>query len=118
MMNSAAPIWDGNETWLVLGGTGLFAFIPHAYAIVMPALYLPVLVLLLALVFRGVAFEFRFKAPVSSKVLWGRAFCVGSTVAAFAQGVIPLGALVEGMPLHDGSSDAGGALAWLAPVPA
>jgi len=100
MMNTAAPIWDGNETWLVLGGAGLLAAFPKAYAVILSALYLPVLLMLIALVFRGVAFEFRFKAR-SSKYLWGWAFALGSLCTAFWQGVI-LGALVEGMPLQEG----------------
>jgi cytochrome bd ubiquinol oxidase subunit II len=100
MMNTAAPIWDGNETWLVLGGAGLLAAFPKAYAVVLSALYLPVLLMLIALIFRGVAFEFRFKAR-RAKPAWGAAFALGSMLAAFAQGVI-LGALVEGMPLHGG----------------
>ncbi|MBB5886915.1 cytochrome d ubiquinol oxidase subunit II [Xanthomonas sp. LMG 8992] len=112
MMNTAAPIWDGNETWLVLGGAGLLAAFPKAYAIVLSALYLPVLMMLIALVFRGVAFEFRFKAR-SSKYLWGWAFALGSLCAAFWQGVI-LGALVEGMPLQDGKY-LGGVLGWFSP---
>ena len=87
MMNTAAPIWDGNETWLVLGGTGLLAAFPKAYAILLSALYLPVLMMLIALIFRGVAFEFRFKAQ-RGKRFWGGAFAVGSMFAAFAQGVI------------------------------
>jgi len=112
MMNTAAPIWDGNETWLVLGGAGLLAAFPRAYALVLSALYLPVLVMLLALVFRGVAFEFRFKA-VRAKRAWGLAFALGSMVCAFAQGTI-LGALVEGMPLQDGKY-VGGAFGWFSP---
>ena len=112
MMNTAAPIWDGNETWLVLGGTGLLAAFPKAYAVLLSALYLPVLVMLIALIFRGVAFEFRFKAR-RAKPFWGGAFAVGSTVAAFAQGAI-LGALVEGMPLEEGKY-LGGAFDWFSP---
>ena len=112
MMNTAAPIWDGNETWLVLGGAGLLAAFPKAYAVVLSALYLPVLMMLIALVFRGVAFEFRFKAH-SSKYLWGWAFAAGSLCAAFWQGVI-LGALVEGMPLQGGKY-LGGVLGWFSP---
>ena len=100
MMNTAAPIWDGNETWLVLGGVGLLAAFPKAYALILSALYLPVLLMVIALVFRGVAFEFRFKAE-RSKPLWGIAFALGSLCAAFWQGVI-LGAVVEGMPLQEG----------------
>ncbi len=79
MMNTAAPIWDGNETWLVLGGAGLLAAFPKAYAIMLSALYLPVLLMLIALVFRGVAFEFRFKAQ-RAKRFWGGAFALGSMV--------------------------------------
>ena len=112
MMNTAAPIWDGNETWLVLGGAGLLAAFPKAYAVVLSALYLPVLLMLIALVFRGVAFEFRFKAT-RSKAAWGVAFSLGSLLAAFAQGVI-LGALVEGMPLQEGKY-VGGAFDWFSP---
>jgi cytochrome d ubiquinol oxidase subunit II len=87
MMNTAAPIWDGNETWLVLGGAGLLAAFPKAYAVLLSALYLPVLLLVVALVFRGVAFEFRFKAHRSRR-LWSVAFGLGSLLATFAQGVI------------------------------
>lgn len=112
MMNTAAPIWDGNETWLVLGGAGLLAAFPKAYAVVLSALYLPVLMMLIALVFRGVAFEFRFKAN-RAKPAWGLAFSLGSMVCAFAQGVI-LGALVEGMPLQDGKYMAG-VFGWFSP---
>ena len=100
MMNTAAPIWDGNETWLVLGGAGLLAAFPKAYALILSSLYLPVLLMLVALIFRGVAFEFRFKAR-RSKFLWGIAFAAGSLCAAFWQGVI-LGAIVQGMPLQAG----------------
>lgn len=107
MMNSVAPIWDGNETWLVLGGGGLMAAFPLAYAIVMPALYVPLIVMLLALVFRGVAFEFRWKAETdASRRLWDSSFAWGSIVAAFAQG-IALGALVQGIPVK-GRAYAGG----------
>ena len=112
MMNTAAPIWDGNETWLVLGGGGLLAAFPKAYAVLLSALYLPVLLMLIALIFRGVAFEFRFKAT-RAKTAWGWAFAAGSTFAAFAQGVI-LGAVVEGMPLRDGRY-VEGAFGWFSP---
>jgi cytochrome d ubiquinol oxidase subunit II len=112
MMNTAAPIWDGNETWLVLGGAGLLAAFPPAYAVVLSSLYIPVLLMLIALIFRGVAFEFRFKAERSRR-LWGIAFSVGSIVTALAQGVI-LGALVEGMPLTGGKY-LSGAFAWFSP---
>jgi len=112
MMNSAAPIWDGNETWLVLGGAGLLAAFPKAYAIILSGLYLPVLLMLIALVLRGVSFEFRFKAN-TSKRLWGICFAIGSLAAAFAQGLM-LGAIVEGMPLQGGKY-LGGPFAWFSP---
>jgi cytochrome d ubiquinol oxidase subunit II len=112
MMNTAAPIWDGNETWLVLGGAGLLAAFPKAYALLLSSLYLPVLLMLVALIFRGVAFEFRFKAT-RGKPAWGAAFALGSMFTAFAQGVI-LGALVEGMPLQGGKY-VQGAFAWFSP---
>jgi len=111
-MNSVAPVWDGNETWLVLGGGGLLAAFPLAYAIVMPALYPLVIAMLLGLVFRGVAFEFRFRADTSA-FLWDWAFFLGSLVAAFAQGVM-LGALVQGIKIS-GRAYAGGWLDWLTP---
>ena len=111
MMNSIAPFWDGNETWLVLGGGGLFAAFPLAYSIVMPALYMPVILMLLGLVFRGVAFEFRFKATGSSRKIWDYAFHFGSLGAAFMQGVI-LGGFVQGIDV-DGRHFAGGPLDWL-----
>jgi cytochrome d ubiquinol oxidase subunit II len=101
MMNSIAPFWDGNETWLVLGGGGLFAAFPLAYAIVMPAMYIPIILMLLFLIFRGVAFEFRFKAG-SSRALWDHAFHFGSLGAAFMQGMV-LGGLVQGIAIEDRS---------------
>jgi cytochrome d ubiquinol oxidase subunit II len=112
MMNTVAPVWDGNETWLVLGGVGLLAAFPLAYATILPALYLPLIVMLIGLIFRGVAFEFRFKAR-RGKPFWGAAFALGSMLTAFAQGVI-LGALVEGMPLQEGKY-IGGAFDWFSP---
>ncbi len=112
MMNTAAPIWDGNETWLVLGGAALMAAFPVAYAVVLSSLYLPVLLMVMALVFRGVAFEFRFKAHRSRR-LWSNAFAAGSILAAFSQGVI-LGALVKGLPIADGVY-VGGAWGWFSP---
>src|ERR1700741_3678709 len=96
-MNSVAPVWDGNETWLVLGGGGLMAAFPLAYAIVLPALYAPITAMLLGLVFRGVAFEFRWRTE-RGKFLWDWAFAGGSMLATFAQGVA-LGALVQGIPV-------------------
>ena len=101
MMNSVAPFWDGNETWLVLGGGGLWVAFPQAYAVIMPAFYLPVIVMLLALVFRGVAFEFRWVAA-TSKRYWNFAFAGGSTLAGFCQGVI-LGGLIQGVRIENGA---------------
>ena len=112
MMNSVAPVWDGNETWLVLGGGGLFAVFPLAYSIIMPALYAPIIVMLLGLIFRGVAFEFRWKTK-RGQFLWDWAFAGGSTIASFAQG-IALGALVQGIPV-EGRAYAGGWWNWLTP---
>lgn len=110
--NSIAPVWDGNETWLVLGGGGLMAVFPLAYATVLPALYFPIILMLLGLVFRGVAFEFRWRASPQSRI-WDRGFWLGSTVAAFMQG-IALGALVQGITIED-RSYAGGWWDWLTP---
>ncbi|MBS7539312.1 cytochrome d ubiquinol oxidase subunit II [Ancylobacter lacus] len=112
MMNSVAPFWDGNETWLILGGGGLLVAFPRAYAIVMPALYLPVIFMLLSLVFRGVAFEFRWVAD-TSRFLWNIAFTGGSTLAAFFQGVL-LGGFVQGLKVENGAF-AGGPLDWATP---
>jgi cytochrome d ubiquinol oxidase subunit II len=94
IMNSIAPVWDGNETWLVLGGLGLLAAFPLAFAIIMPAVYFPILVMLLALVFRGVSFEFRFR-DAEHKTFWDHGFCYGSAIATFAQGIV-LGAFIQG----------------------
>jgi cytochrome d ubiquinol oxidase subunit II len=94
IMNSIAPVWDGNETWLVLGSVGLLAAFPLAFAIIIPAVYFPVLIMLLALVFRGVAFEFHFRDQ-NHTTFWDYAFSLGSTLAAFSQGVI-LGAIIQG----------------------
>src|SRR4051812_892787 len=99
LMNSIAPIWDGNETWLVFGGLGLFAAFPLAFAIITPAVYFPLLVMLLALVFRGVAFEFRFR-DAEHKTFWDHAFNYGSGVATFSQGVV-LGSIVQGFQVKD-----------------
>jgi cytochrome d ubiquinol oxidase subunit II len=112
MMNSVAPFWDGNETWLVLGGGGLFVAFPLAYSIIMPALYLPVVIMLLALVFRGVAFEFRWVAK-PSHTLWDRSFIGGSITAAFMQGII-LGGLLQGITVEN-KAFAGGTFDWLTP---
>ena len=112
MMNSVAPFWDGNETWLVLGGAGMMVAFPLAYSIILPALYLPVIFMLLALVFRGVAFEFRW-IGVTSKRHWTFAFVAGSTLAAFCQGLI-LGGLIQGIKVENGAF-AGGAFDWATP---
>ncbi|MDB5370740.1 MAG: cydB [Roseomonas sp.] len=114
MVNSVAPMWDGNETWLVLGGAGLFAVFPLAYATIFPALYMPLIMMLLALIFRGVSFEMRFKAVTAGGQLWwDRAFSYGSYVAAFCQG-IALGALVQGIRVEN-RAYAGGWWDWLTP---
>ncbi len=112
MMNSVAPVWDGNETWLVLGGGGLFAVFPLAYAVILPALYMPITLMLLALVFRGVAFEYRWRT-VRWQPVWDIAFAGGSTIAAMMQGVT-LGALVQGIDVTD-RAYSGGWWDWLTP---
>lgn len=112
MMNSVAPVWDGNETWLVLGGGGLMAVFPLAYATILPALYAPIIAMLLGLIFRGVAFEYRWRTQ-RAEHLWNYAFAGGSIVATFAQG-IALGALVQGIPVVD-RAYAGSWFHWLSP---
>jgi cytochrome d ubiquinol oxidase subunit II len=111
-MNSIAPVWDGNETWLVLGGGGLMAAFPLAYAIILPALYAPMIAMLLGLVFRGVAFEFRWR-DANHRAHWDAGFCIGSIVATFAQGVT-LGALLQGIKIS-GRAYAGGYWDWITP---
>lgn len=111
-MNSVAPVWDGNETWLILGGGGLYAVFPLAYATVLPALYAPLTAMLIGLIFRGVSFEFRWKTE-RGKFLWDWGFAGGSILAAFAQG-ITLGALVQGIEISD-RQYAGGWWDWLTP---
>lgn len=113
MMDSVAPVWDGNETWLVLGGGGLFAAFPLAYGAVMPALYLPIFLMLLALVLRGVSFEFRLRARRSGKRIWTLGFAGGSLMATIAQGLV-LGGFIQGITLKDGRF-AGGPFDWLTP---
>ncbi|WP_420996862.1 cytochrome d ubiquinol oxidase subunit II [Cupriavidus sp. 30B13] len=115
MMNTVAPVWDGNETWLVLGGAGLLAAFPLAYSVVLSALYLPLVLMLLGLIFRGVAFEFRFKANDRERHVWDKAFICGSLAAAFFQGV-SLGAYIDGIRVS-GRAFAGGPLDWLQPFP-
>lgn len=111
-MNSIAPVWDGNETWLVLGGGGLFAAFPLAYAIILPATYPLIIAMLLGLVFRGVAFEFRWRDP-GHRPFWDMAFSGGSLVAALSQGMI-LGAILQGIEV-DGRAYAGSWWDWLTP---
>lgn len=110
MMNSIAPFWDGNETWLVMGGGGLFAAFPLAYAILMPAFYIPIIAMLLGLIMRGVAFEFRFKASEKTKKFWDYIFHFGSLIATFCQGAI-LGAFVQGVEV-DGRNFSGWPFDW------
>lgn len=112
MVDSVAPVWDGNETWLVLGGGGLYAAFPLAYAVLMPALYAPLIAMLLGLAFRGVAFEFRARSR-KKKQLWDAAFFLGSLTAAIAQG-IALGTVVQGITV-EGRAYAGGWFDWLTP---
>jgi cytochrome bd ubiquinol oxidase subunit II len=111
-MNSVAPVWDGNETWLVLGGGGLLAVFPLAYAVIMPALYAPIIAMLMGLILRGVAFEFRGSTE-RRRILWDRSFFLGSLVATLCQGII-LGALVQGIPMKN-RAYAGGWWDWLTP---
>lgn len=113
MMNTVAPVWDGNETWLVLGGAGLFGAFPMAYSVILEALYLPLILMLIGLIFRGVAFEFRFKAKADKRHIWNKAFIWGSLIATFFQGVA-LGAFLEGFKVVD-RHFAGGTLDWLTP---
>ena len=113
-VNTVAPVWDGNETWLIMGGAGLFAVFPLAYATIMPALYMPIILMLLALIFRGVAFEMRFRAASPGQLLvWDRAFSWGSYAATICQG-LALGAFVQGIEV-DERAYAGGWWDWLTP---
>ena len=114
MMDSIAPFWDGNETWLVVIGASLYAAFPVVYAVFLGAFYLPVLLLLFGLIFRGVAFEFRLHSK-RLRGFWDWGFCIGSVAAAFVQGAA-VGAMMRGIPVADGQF-AGGALDWLAPFP-
>jgi cytochrome d ubiquinol oxidase subunit II len=113
MQAAIAPVWDGNETWLVLGGGGLFAAFPKAYAALMPALYMPITLILLALIFRGVAFEFRHHGRKTGKKWWTVAFLGGSIAAAASQGLV-LGGFIQGVNVVDGGF-VGGPLDWLTP---
>jgi cytochrome d ubiquinol oxidase subunit II len=113
MVNTVAPVWDGNETWLVLGGAGLLAACPLAYSVILSAVYLPIIAMLGGLICRGVAFEFRFKADDAHKPTWDRAFSWGSYVATFSQGIV-LGSFINGFEVSN-RAYAGGALDWLTP---
>jgi cytochrome d ubiquinol oxidase subunit II len=113
MVNTVAPVWDGNETWLAFGGAALMAAFPLAYSMILTALYLPLLLMLGGLIWRGVAFEFRFKADQAHRPFWDKAFASGSYIATFSQGVA-LGAFIDGFKVANGSY-AGGALDWLSP---
>ena len=113
MMAAISPFWDGNETWLVIVGASLFAAFPVVYAVFLPAFYIPVLLLLLALIFRGVVFEFRYGA--GGRALWDWGFFIGSTVAAFVQGAA-VGAMIRGIPVVN-NQYAGGPFEWLRPLP-
>lgn len=112
MMGSIAPIWDGNETWLILGTVGLLAAFPLAFAIIIPALYFPILIMLLSLIFRGVAFEFRFRDQ-PHRGFWDHGFAYGSLIATFAQGIV-LGAFIQGFQV-DGRIFTGGSLDCFTP---
>jgi len=113
MLSAVSPVWDGNETWLVLAGTILFGAFSRAYALLLSSFYLPIVLMLGALILRGVAFEFRYKAT-RSRWFWDLAFSGGSLVAAFSQGVT-VGALAKGLPIRDGVY-VGGAFGWLSVV--
>ena len=113
MVNSVAPVWDGNETWLVLGGAGLFGAFPLAYAVIIDALTIPLTLMLIGLIFRGVAFEFRFKATPAHRPFWDKAFIGGSILATFTQGVV-VGAVINGFTVT-GRRFSGGPFDWLTP---
>ncbi|VFS86931.1 Cytochrome d ubiquinol oxidase subunit 2 [Kluyvera cryocrescens] len=110
MVNSVAPVWDGNETWLVLGGAGLFGAFPLAYAVIIDALTIPLTLMLVGLIFRGVAFEFRFNATPSHRPFWDKAFMCGSILATFCQGIV-VGAVINGFEVS-GRSYSGGPFSW------
>src|ERR1700692_2955164 len=110
MVNTVAPVWDGNGTWLAFGGAALLAAFPLAYSVILSALYLPILLMLAGLIWRGVAFEFRFKAVEAHRPFWDKAFAWGSYIATLCQGVA-LGAFINGFAVSDGAY-AGGAFDW------
>ena len=111
MVNSVAPVWDGNETWLVLGGAALFGAFPLAYAVIIDALTIPLTLMLIGLIFRGVAFEFRFKATPAHRPFWDKAFIGGSILATFSQGVV-VGAVINGFDVTN-RTYSGGPFDWL-----
>ncbi len=113
MVNSVAPVWDGNETWLVLGGAGLFGAFPLAYAVIIDALTIPLTAMLIGLIFRGVAFEFRFKATPSHRKFWDYSFAGGSLLATFSQGIV-VGSMINGFEV-EGRRFVGSSLDWLTP---
>ncbi|EQC2933481.1 cytochrome d ubiquinol oxidase subunit II [Salmonella bongori] len=113
MVNSVAPVWDGNETWLVLGGAGLFGAFPLAYAVIIDALTIPLTLMLIGLIFRGVAFEFRFKATPAHRPFWDKAFSGGSFLATITQGIV-VGAVINGFTVT-GRAYSGGPFDWLTP---
>jgi cytochrome bd ubiquinol oxidase subunit II len=112
-VNTVAPVWDGNETWLAFGGAGLLAAFPLAYSVILSALYLPLILMLAGLIWRGVAFEFRFKADEAHRPFWDKAFAWGSYIATFSQGVA-LGAFINGFEVRE-RAYAGGLFDWLTP---
>ncbi|BDR15859.1 cytochrome d ubiquinol oxidase subunit II [Vibrio sp. STUT-A11] len=115
MVNTVAPVWDGNETWIVLGGAALYGAFPLAYAVIIEALTIPLTLMLVALIFRGVAFEFRFKALQNHQQFWDRSFMVGSIFTTFFQGVV-VGSVIQGFEVEN-RLFVGGQLDWVAPFP-
>lgn len=115
MVNTVAPVWDGNETWLILGGAALFGAFPLAYAVIADALSIPLTLMLIGLIFRGVAFEFRFKATEHHRSFWDKAFIGGSLLATFMQG-ISVGAVLNGFEVT-GRVFTGDVMGWLVPFP-
>ena len=115
MVNTVAPVWDGNETWLVLGGAALYGAFPLAYSVLLDALSIPLTAMLIGLIFRGVAFEFRFKATEEHRPFWDKSFIAGSLLATFSQGVA-VGAILKGFPVS-GREYVGSSMSWLAPFP-
>lgn len=115
MVNTVAPVWDGNETWIVLGGAALFGAFPLAYSVIIEALTVPLTLMLVALIFRGVAFEFRFKALENHLKFWDRSFMLGSIFTTFFQGIV-VGAVIQGFNVEN-RTFVGGQLDWIATFP-